>query len=320
MTSTFDSMAAVRMPLCLVLDSAASLALGYFKMGLAELALHVLRLKAPDAQQFLKQAAKGKLPQRAGQQEVCSFCVRQLKAAEVDQTANFSGISKGGESRCHSFQKNLHVLQAAGGFVLLHATATAGIFRRDARRCIELDTREAILAGIQSLEVLLAAWEYAKKALSRVPLPAEVQAFASEAMLLTGRMCSCLASGGYGGTAAELLSRCLHRVAPFEIRTASCYWPFWWQLVHLLAGRGDWSEAQRICFAASKAISAALDETPAAQWRRDAGYKRLLFTALLVKCKMWTQALQPTGANSAQTTRELPVWHNPVSTAGLFSC
>ncbi|CDJ43369.1 hypothetical protein, conserved [Eimeria tenella] len=288
-------MASVRLPLCLVLDAAVDLTLGLFRMGLADLALCVLRLKEPDALNFLNGTAAGTVAHTTGEPTICPTCARQKKAVEAEHNECVSGYLDNTEAPCTNI-KNMHLLQAAGGFVLLHACATAARCGRDDHNCADADRREAILRRIESMEALLRAWEAIQRATSPAHMPAELQGYVNTAVVLSGRLCEHLGSSGYMDTAANLLSSCLRRVDTFEAPMSSSYWPFWWQLAHLLARQGKWAEAHRVCTAVSKAISEVTEQTLETKHRYGTAYKQLLFMALMIKCKVWSQVSQPTDA------------------------
>ncbi|XP_026192682.1 uncharacterized protein LOC34623187 [Cyclospora cayetanensis] len=281
--AAFESMAIVKMPSCIVLDATANLALGLFQMGMADLARCVLRAKEPEACQVLKAVAIGESLQATEKQYDCTACARQQRTQEVENHGAAPGSTEKWETCKCSFNKHMHKMQAAGGVLLLYAFATAALFQGD-DRCTDVDKRRTVLRGIQGLDMLLTTWSVAAKAKGVASASFPLQPFAHQAVVITARLCQCLSSGGYSGTAAKMLARCLHRVEPFEPSASAFYWRFWWQLAHLHAGRGEWGEAHRICVAISKAIFETLDEASAAQWKRHAGYKHLLFTTLLIRC------------------------------------
>lgn len=293
--ATFDSMSAVRMPLCLVLDAAASLVMALFRMGLIDLALQVLRLKASAAHQVLQRAATGELPPLPARQDSCSLCAKQQRAEDASSTLRLLRTFDEKGSNGNRLKTNIHLMQAAGGYVLLHAAATASFFQREEPCFLQADTREAILKSFQSLEVLITAWGILMEDSTNGPLCSELQYFSKLAVTLTARLCRCLASGGYSGTAAELLNRCLHHVEDSEPGTTSYHWRHWWQLAQLRAARGEWSEVQMICSAVSKAISERLEKTSGVSPRKEAAHTQLVFLGLLVKSKFWSQQLQSTG-------------------------
>lgn len=279
------------------------LATALLKMRLVDLALQVLRLKDADARQVLQNLAEGELSLLTVSQGSCSICARQQLSASVSHASNISLRFFGKEGNSTGVRANVHLIQAAGSYVLLHAAATTGFSQREDPCCAQLDTREGVLASIQSLEVLMAGCQVATKAFPGIC--SFSLGFMRQAVMLTAKLCRRLASGRFSGTAAELFSRCLHRVEPYEPVSSSCYWRFWWQLAQLRAARHEWGEAQQICCAACKAISVALATAPLARLRRDAGYKQLLFSALLVKCKLWSRQLQPSGTDPSMPAPDL---------------
>lgn len=291
-------MTAVKTPLCLVLDAAANLALALLKLNHVDFALWVLQLKTPEAHQFLTDAARGELTPLAESREIfCRVCTQQQRVLDADHHSSAVGALERRPNSCTGLGKSLHLLQAAGGVVLLHATAALGALRSHERRCSELDTRESVLQCIRNLNALLGALNAFKAALRGAPLPAEVPVFAHQTVALTERLCAHLASGGYSGTAADLLSQCLQRVLPLEPKpTFHPYMPFLWPLAQLHARDGRWAEVQQICSFALKTLSAAARDVFCIHWRRDSAYKQLLFTALMIKGKVWSQALLPGGA------------------------
>lgn len=301
MASAFDSMSAMRLPLCLVFDAAVDLALGLLKLGLADLALSVLRLKAPDARDVLKNAAYNNsftVNTEGGSNTSCPTCSRQQKAAEAERSSSFSdSLDKSDRSR-NGRLENLHLLQATGGFVLLNACAAAAHWlqqRDDRNSCAEADRRASVLERIESLHLLLCAWKAAKEAVAPAALPLQLQRFLFPAVLLVSRLCEGLGSSGYSSTAAQLLSRCLYTTDAFESRFSAPYWLYWWQLATLLSSRRQWGEAARVCAAVSAAIAEALQQPLAAAKKREIEYKQLLFAAFLTKCKLRAQAIMPAG-------------------------
>ncbi|CDI80147.1 hypothetical protein, conserved [Eimeria praecox] len=297
--SAFDSMAAIRLPLCLVFDAAVDLALGLLKLGLADLALCVLRLKAPDVRDILKNVASNNVSAciTAGDSTTpCPICSRQQKAAEAERSSSFSGSLDKNEGSRSGKLENLHLLQAAGGFVLLNACAAAAHWlqqREDRSGCEEADRRASVLERIDSLQLLLCAWKAAKGAAAPAALPLQLQRFLFPAVRLVSRLCESLGSSGYSSTAAQLLSRCLYTTDAFEPRFSAPYWIFWWQLATLLLSRRQWGEASRVCAAVSAAIAQALQQPLSAAKKREIEYKQLLFAALLIKCKLRAQTILP---------------------------
>ncbi|KAL8273566.1 hypothetical protein Esti_002493 [Eimeria stiedai] len=285
-TATFDSMAAVKLPACLVLDSAAALVMSLFKMGLPALAVHVLRLKVPEAQQVIRKAAAGELPLLPARNDLCRLCVVQQRTEDTSYFSNFAGDF--GEREDYRPAKNLHLLQAASGYLLLHAVATVSLFQSKDCWYPQADKRQALLETIQNLGMVLAAMQTVSKDSDAQTLLSDMQAFAQQAVGLIARSCRCLATARFSGTAAELLSRLLQRVEPPKASVSSRHWNIRWQLAQLRAARGEWDEAQSICSAAANDLAGAVNEAPA-KWRRGIEHLQLLFSTLLIKCKLWTQ-------------------------------
>ncbi|KAL8447788.1 hypothetical protein Emed_004083 [Eimeria media] len=294
-TATFDSMAAVKLPACLILDTAAALVMSLFKMGLPALAVHVLRLKVPEAQQVIHKAAAGELPLLPARNDFCRICMQQQRTEDTSYASNFAGAFGEKEDRNCRRARNLHLLQAASGYLLLHAAATVSSFQSEDASFAQADTRQALLETIQNLNMLLAAIQIVEKDCDTQALSSEVQAFAQQAVGLIARSCRCLATAKYSSTAAELMSRSLQRVNPPDSRASSCHWNIRWQLAQLRAARGEWEEAQTICSAATTELGGALNEAPA-KWRRGIEHLQLLFSALLIKCKVWTEQVHPSDA------------------------
>ncbi|KAL8453333.1 hypothetical protein Emag_001924 [Eimeria magna] len=253
-TATLDSMAAVKLPACLVLDTAAGLVMSLFKLGLPALAVHVLRLKVPEAQQVIHKAAAGELPLLPARNDSCRLCVLQQRTEDTSYSSNFAGAFGEKEDRNCRRARNLHLLQAASGYLLLQAAATVSSFQSEDAWFPQADTRQALLESIQNLNMLLAAVHIVEKDSDTQALLSEVQAFAQQAVELIASSCRCLATAKYSGTAAELLSRSLQRVEPPDSRASSRHWNIQWQLAQLRAARGEWEEAQNICSAATNAF------------------------------------------------------------------
>ncbi|KAL8433108.1 hypothetical protein ACSSS7_004131 [Eimeria intestinalis] len=291
-TATFDSMAAVKLPPCLVLDTAAALAMSFFKMELAALAVHVLRLKVPEAQRVIHKAAAGEFPLLPARNGSCRLCILQQRSEDTGYSSNLAGAFGDREDRNCRRVKNLHLLQAASGYLLLQAAATVRMFQEEESCSLQADTRQALLENIQNLNMLLAATQIVRKESDTRPLLSEMQLFAQQAVGLIARSCRCLATAQYSGTAAELLSHLLQRVEPPEASVSSCHWNIRWQLAQLRAARGEWEEAQSICNVAVIDLAGAANEAPA-KWRRGIEHLQLLFSALLIKCKLWTQQVHP---------------------------
>lgn len=301
MASAFDSMAAVRLPLCLVFDAAVDLALGLLKLGLADLAICVLHLKAPDARDILRNASTNPLFTNStpvDNSTPCPICSRQQKAAEAERSSSFSGSLEKINGSSSGRLENLHLLHSAGTFVLLNACATAAHWlheREDRSGCEEADRRASVLERIESLQLLLCAWKAAKEVVAPAALPLQLERLLFPAVLLVSRLSESLGSSGYSSTAAQLLSRCLYTVEAFESRFSPPYWIFWWQLATLLYSRRQYAEASRICAAVAAAITQALQQPLAARRKREFEYKQLLFAAILIKCKLREQTITPVG-------------------------
>ncbi|KAL8424534.1 hypothetical protein Efla_005640 [Eimeria flavescens] len=295
-TATFDNMAAVKLPLCLVLDTAATLMMALCEMGLPDLAFQVLRLKASEAQQVLQDGAAGEFPLLPARTDSCQLCAQQQRNGDPASSANFPPPLVGGkDDRARGRPENLHLIQAASSYVLLHAAAALRLFQAEDSTAARVDKRQTLLDSLQALDMLLAARQIALSTSSMQHLSYELQRFAHQAVALTSRLCSCLAAASYTNAAAELLSHSLNRVEPFEPKFFSPFWQARWQLAQLRASQGDWSEAQSICCAANRVLSQAMSELPP-KWRWSTEHVHLLFSALLIKCKFWTDQLQPSDA------------------------